>query len=205
MKIEEVKDYFKNAKAVICLNDNKIYNLNKKLIDSTHEDLNSFWMSFNDITIEVWCNGYFAEIVDPVYTISEETILKYQMEDEFPELFEPKIEVGKWYKGHENLLVYVTDFKDLGNINGYGFNTDGDWEDSRKEYEWGLTYKCSLATKEEVEEALTAEAKKRGYKDGGYVKSLIDGNEVMCKGNSFRYYTNNLWLGCCIFRYGKWA
>jgi len=75
---------------------------------------------------ETWNERIFLEAcgikVDDVFEITKETILKYNMKDEFPSIFDVKLEDGKWYKycgcGVEWLMCYA------GNENNnYGFNT----------------------------------------------------------------------------------
>jgi len=114
------------------------------------------------------------------YEITEEQIKELakgnaKVKNWFPEVFETKLEVGKWYKDNSNsgskYLVYVSEA--IGKMNenesilGYGFSDNAYW----------AVYDCNrkagsntirLATDTEVLEALTNEAKKRGLVEGAY-------------------------------------
>ena len=80
----------------------------------------------------------------------------------FPNAFKKELEVGRWYKSiKRNFLVnYQGD-----NMENYGF-----WENQgfKNNIAFGGYWKdeCIEATPQEVETALIAEAKKRGFKEG---------------------------------------
>lgn len=95
----------------------------------------------------------------------------------FPEVFETKLEVGKWYKNedYDNLVFMVEKFKEQNFeskfttfAKGYGFkfNSLKEWFD---DLYFSDTRKFILATDSEVEEALKNEAVKK-YKVGDLVK-----------------------------------
>ena len=131
------------------------------------------------------------------------------LQKQLNELKEPKFEVGKWYKfkDNSNWLIFASKLKD-GN---YGFNRNGDWSTTL-----GHLYKDQYirATDQEVETALVAEAKRRGFKGGCNINnSMLD----MCSNEScypddckFEYqtemYKGFLSLGgMMIFGNGQWA
>ena len=137
--------------------------------------------------------------------------VKAKIEKEFPQLFESKLEVGRWYKSPEfgSSLFCVT------KINGdyataYGFNFIGIWQDEKAEFAFSNLENKTLATPEEVETALINEAKKRGFEDG--VK-IIPLNKTIAKAVidlgfkiEFKQYENEFWMGgYCLFKNGKWA
>ena len=105
---------------------------------------------------------------------------KANIEKEFPKLFkEEALVVGKWYKRQIiNGLWFVTRFEN-GCSYGYGFDSDGNWANVSRGYNYSL--KLTIATDEEVKQALIKEAKKRGFKEGvmvvskGYDDTVFDG------------------------------
>lgn len=163
------------------------------------------------------------------YEITEEQIKELakgnaKVKKMFPEVFETKLEVGKWYKNEDyGNLVFMTDkFKEQDFeskfttfAKGYGFKfTD------KKEWYNDLLFsdsrKFTLATDTEVLEALTNEAKKRGFKDGVcFTTPFSDCGE----GNIFKKFLglgdkkNSLWVYSTekssnrrmIFSKGVWA
>jgi hypothetical protein len=121
-----------------------------------------------------------------------------------------KIEVNKWYKWGE-VFIYVTSLP-IGKLKGYGLD-EGKWFDIRNDSTyWGFDTDNNFipATNEEVEAALIAEAKKRGFKEG--VKfNCAHNNRVGDAGEKF-YFTDfkdhpvNLFCGDeWIFFKGQWA
>jgi hypothetical protein len=140
------------------------------------------------------------------FEITREQVLKYNMQDEFPEAFKPTLEVGKWYKGvgsdMENALVYLNEFNSRNNY-GFGCFSRG-WVD---EFEVSMVNKWTRATYEEVEIALTAEAIKRGVWDAPMVQAttrLID--EYGTFNEVFDIVNNVLWSRYGrVFEKGEWA
>jgi len=136
---------------------------------------------------------------------------KLKIEKECPELFETKLEVGKWYryKGFKDFLTFVKE-----DNSRFGFDILGKWFDYGEKVH--NTFGYILATEEEVKEALIKEAKKRGFKKGVIIDKLLGDNvgslnienEKQLETNNFTInpalqflYCNNL----VIFRKGKWA
>jgi hypothetical protein len=133
---------------------------------------------------------------------------KQKIEQWFPECFKPKYEIGKWYKSGKSIINYQ------GGTNAYGYYAERDkWEDVNDSW---LVFKeeCDklcLATTEEVESMLIKEAKKKGYKKGTTIKSLITNDrEWILDSDKFAIRNNNeLWSNkykeFCVFKDGKWA
>ena len=120
--------------------------------------------------------------------------VKEQIEDWFPELKKPSLEVGKWYKSslYAKKLYCFTSFKNRefsAKRYYYGFN-DGEWVTSWTDSN-ELDKSWTLATPQEVEEALTKEAVKRGFNDGVKIerpKSFLDRSGVVTlKKNASEY------------------
>lgn len=143
---------------------------------------------------------------------------KNKIEKEFPELFvEEKLEVGKWYKIFSqeeygfNYLWFISEIKN-NKIFRYGFDEKGIYYKINNEYNELMSISQMKnfipATKEEVETALIAEAKKRG---------LMDNEDIICayhnkiKGNIIKHFyydkkETTLWgEHGAVFYNGKWA
>lgn len=136
---------------------------------------------------------------------------KLKIEKECPELFENKLEVGKWYKepsdlGNKYRFIFIEKI-DNKQIFGYGFKGDGSWFENDSYYSGGFI----LATEEEVKEALIKEAKKRGFKNGVVFRNILRNhtNKIEAIGvlNDYKKYDNSLWFDekGCVFKDGKWA
>ena len=106
------------------------------------------------------------------YKITKETILKYQMKDEFPEVFKKELVVGKWYSVERTrfydpkkaLILYdekdsLCGFDHSGKYTNYYGNPKNDG------------YIITEATPQEVETALIMECKKLGLVDGVHYTS----------------------------------
>lgn len=61
--IEEVKEYFKNAKEVRCLQDDAIYDLTNKVTGSIHVFNAGFWIEINSVDVLLYQYEKFAEII----------------------------------------------------------------------------------------------------------------------------------------------
>jgi len=118
-------------------------------------------------------------------------------------LKKPKeLEVGKWYKNTTmNILAYHS-----AKMSGYGFRNT----------EWSNSICISHfpnwqeATKEEVESALTAEAKRQGFVVGVRFKSVLNGDIGVLSNEEFEYdpKNNTLQADCYpggVFNNGVWA
>jgi len=106
---------------------------------------------------------------------------KKNIEAEFPNLFKTKsFKKGDWVVSRQGALINVRGVSyDLRVVNGYGIDFFGDWDDDYMACHSG----CRLATEEEVEKALIAEAKKRGFKKGVKVGKLLGSNAGSCTGD----------------------
>jgi hypothetical protein len=120
---------------------------------------------------------------------------------------EPKFEVGKWYKSGKTLFNYQLDY------GVYGFDDKGEWE-TCDSWIWETWFDGTrLATPQEVETALIAEAKKRGFKAGTRIKTEEFGESVIsnsCAGFSYRdekhhNYGSLYYNGKLIYTQGQWA
>jgi len=136
------------------------------------------------------------------YEITKETIIKYKMKDEFPEVFK-KEEQNGWYKDKEEPL-WLGFFENDCLI--YGFDTDGDY--FNKIHKKGATDSTNdvKATEQEVFEALKNEAVKR-YDDGEYVKRF-NSSSLLKVDSEFKSQLKDgdLWYGGgVVFRDGTWA
>lgn len=135
---------------------------------------------------------------------------KKQLKKQLKEL--PNLEVGKWITDNSSYwdsMLFIT------KINGsmfeaYGLDCKGRWVDCT--YLNLSSYRP--ATDKEVETALIAEAKKRGFKDGVRFKGVagVQSNEEIQIGEKrpikFGFANSVLGLYCensWIFRKGKWA
>lgn len=143
---------------------------------------------------------------------------KSKIKQMFPEVFEPEMEVGKWYKNKNGEhLFFIESIKenDLNPYQCYGFLNDGIWDDLR-----GRSAKMSEryrpATDKEVEEALIFEAKRIGFVEGAFMTSeWMRGSKPELNGSLFlKNYKGTLELRAMakrdmgeytIFRDGKWA
>lgn len=162
-------------------------------------------------TYEQWDKNIFLEAcgIEPKYKITKETIFKYKMKDEFPEMFEVKLEVGKIYSYFDCVLCFQGIKNNL--IQAYGFYEDKTWMDlcncGNSPKEW-KEYNPKI-----FEAALINEAKKRGFKEGVY---FIEPKNVFCyntknrlaKGVIEMYGENSLCFShtpSLIFKDGFWA
>ena len=159
------------------------------------------------------------------FKITEEQIKENQdltLKEYFKEVFETKLEVGKWYKDNseDSGLIFIEKYNGIHKgLTAYGFywNTF-DWSESSSG--WCLNSKGDLvlATEEEVFNSLKKEAEKRGFVKGNKVKD--NGLEFSCKQNEilkdntfdFDSQFNQMWMkvgesnyNCFIFDNGKWA
>ena len=150
-------------------------------------------------------NKFFTEIKE-TFEITKETIIKYKMKDEFPEVFEVKLEVGKWYKRpHGKALFFIVGDPKITPFEVYGFDMEGNWmnlEKARTFPDFEIE-----ATEQEVFEALKNEAVKRGFKDGVYFNSVISNDVFKFNEIYFRGDNSIVWSKGCgvIFDNGKWA
>jgi len=153
------------------------------------------------------------------YEISEDFILEAhkeacsywqkRIEKEVPELFKFKLEVGKWYRSSNKPLAFCSKIINDNSFIGYGFGTGSAdvWYGEDERLPWDGS-KWTLATEEEVKEALIKEAEKRGFKKGiKFISARYKCTEV-AKNGSIIFFNDDFTLtldGNYIFDKGKWA
>ncbi len=135
---------------------------------------------------------------------------------EFSEENKPILEIGKWYKlthGRGKFFGYITDISNI-EFRYYGFSYLGLWQENGCYFINDVNLKNQMipATDKEVEEALIAEAKRRGFKKGVRYSAVNVGYEdqtnILINSNTFKYLPKynelqiNNWV---IFKNGKWA
>lgn len=216
--LEEVKAYFKNADKV---QDHK-KDVGFVELEKIEYNAGCFIQNpFKDNWIVLYHDkkGY-AKILthkEPIYTIIKEQLLELEngftlpkLKEWFPDVFEVKLEVGKWYKSKDSKLLYfILEIKDRNNINAYGFDAEGIYNKSESNYEWGTTNNYTEATEQEVFEALKNEAVKRGFNSDIpiHIKSRNAYSYLAKPSNSDFFFKNNclyLWE-IKIFNKGIWA
>lgn len=135
-------------------------------------------------------------------------VIKADLKNWFPKAFEKELIVGKWYKHriHEYIFCFNGQYEDKSQ---YGFSPYGEWRTDASSAKRHLCH-LDLATEEEVESALIAEAKRRGYKKGvtclfGFakVKRTISTNKIKWDTNYIG--EGHLSMGTdIIFKDGRW-
>lgn len=190
--LEQVKDYFKNAKEVKCISDGTIHNISNLEIRQGVACVDSYFAFEDNFAMcEVYRkNKGFAEIKskNDFYNVPKQFILdaheaacsswKTKIEKQFPEVFPKiKLEIGEWYKVKakgwtKDALVY---FDNNEGRTHYGFNHTGRYGNlynNLRNCLFDEYLEISLADEYEVANALIDEAKKRGfYNDGVTFKS----------------------------------
>lgn len=203
--LEEVKAYFKDAKTAECLTQKSEENISSPKGKGIHYDMGIYWIEAEGVTgkyTNLWESGKgYAKILTyktPKFEITKETVIKYQMKEEFPEVFEVKLEIGKWYivtniksgsLGFEGIGQYTKEKPQSGLLEtDLGFN----FRDVRGRI-WRTNGDIRLATPEEVTEALKNEAVMR-YKVGDIIEDLR---------NYYKGEYNNMIFGSVDFRLEK--
>ena len=170
---------------------------------------------------ETWNERIFLQAcgieTEETFEITKETIIKYKMKDEFPEVFEVKLEVGKWYKKHDKAWhLFLFCFSGTyGNKTSYGFDALGKWSEKLGVHKSGEYVK---ATEQEVFEALKNEAVRR-YKKNDCITGLYRKQEgfltfeIIKNGLEHIYVDewNSVWMSIGnrlnekVFDNGTWA
>lgn len=138
--------------------------------------------------------------------------LQTQLDELKSKIEKPKFEVGKWYKTKTGLLINYQGDRNKNEYLAYGFSTTNYWHDK---ISFGGYDELTQATPKEVEEALTKEAVKRGFKDGVKVKGVkYDTLRTVNNPSNIDFWMkdNILWMDAdtlCnsidIFRCGVWG
>ena len=157
------------------------------------------------------------------YTITEEQIKDIakgggdiKIKEMFPEVFETKLEVGKWYKvdgdkcgksGRKLLACFSGTEED----SNYGFYFMGTWNNDLSLYHKYINKITFAATAEEVKTALIAEAKKRGYTEFNFKSLEKQGSGFDSIFENWTFIANTLFTrpigsgGKIVFKDGIWA
>lgn len=104
-------------------------------------------------------------------------VIQSNLKNWFPKAFKRELTVGRWYKyTPKGNIIYCSKIGHDGTLYGYGFIAGQFeiYEDEKSGYCMCNSVSTEYlieATHEEVENALTTEAKKRGYKKGVRVKN----------------------------------
>jgi len=227
--LEDVKEYFKNAKEVKCLFNYNQINITENIVEDIYRGWDGFWISISnhtDLTVKLYSvrENKYAEIIsykEETFQVSKSFILeahqsacstlKEKIEKEFPSLFvNEKFKVGKYYKytGNNRFLFKVEKVKSNGVV-GYGvLEKDGsDWV-----YDWEIAMDSIYgqymyeATPQEVETALINEAKKRGIWNSPIINTKGDEELKDIYSKTFDFKENVLWSKYGrIFDNGIWA
>jgi len=229
--LQEVKEYFKNADKVQDHKRDKGFVELEKIEYCAGCFIQN---AFKDNWVVLYHNkkGY-AKIItrkEPTYTITKEQLLELEngftlpkLKEWFPDVFEVKLEDGKWYKV-EDLTNGSLGFNGLGQYtlekNRHGL-CDDDKGFNFKQADgtiWRTNGKIKESTEQEVFEALKNEAVKRGFKEGAYAKRTqemlyergtpIAKEEVLIENNVFIFSLEENYIsidGRVIFSNGKWA
>lgn len=120
------------------------------------------------------------------------------------EILELVLEDNTWYIYETKSIQF-----NIKNGHGYGYSNSQGWVDK---CEWLRYPNCNglakKATKQEVEEALIKEAKRRGYKNGNY--KCLSSRTIKVVDRYFFDKDNRLWHGVkgvanLVFINGQWA
>ena len=143
------------------------------------------------------------------FRVTREQILKYNMQDEFPEVF--KLETHKWYiVSHPSMQDAIVFLQEEGMPHTFGFNHYGEWTDIYSNDSLHNTYVNDVirpATSDEVRKALIDEATRRGVWDKPMVSASskmtsFDGTYAEC----FDLVNNEIWSEYGrVFDNGEWA
>ena len=219
------KEQFEAIKLKLDRNGNEIFMIGKfeentylVLFDHGGITNGSEMIRENYIIHETWNERIFLQAcgieTEETFEITKETIIKYKMKDEFPEVFDVKLEVGKWYKDRFNRLFCVSSTIDYKNCLAYGFGCITNNFIHQNGCAWEINGSEVKATKQEVFEALKNEAVKRGFVEGNYfiepdncvahsyqkrlikgsIKAYMPDNSMLCmSGNNSLIYKNGKW------------
>ena len=207
---------------IICLSDfsivNYLCNFAWRKKDTISNFTTSDYRNFNREVHETWNERIFLEAcgieTEETFEITKETIIKYKMKDEFPEVFKKKLEVGKWYKKqNKGWRLFLFCFSgNYGNESSYGFNVLGEWSEKLGVHK---SDEYAEATEQEVFEALKNEAVKRGFVEGNYFIEpdncvAYSNQKRLIKGSIKAYMSDNSMLSMSgsdslIYKNGKWA
>mgnify|MGYP003402259273 CR=1 FL=1 len=138
---------------------------------------------------------------------------KRKIEEEFPSLFEVKLELNKWYKwkGLRPIIGFVDRVSRDKECYAFKYTISGDCGEDYNSLHYS---NLELATPTEIESMLWKEAEKRGYAEGRKFNSLYDGRETTIRNGVYFYnctehgyclIDNSETGGNYLFMDGKWA
>lgn len=149
--------------------------------------------------------------------ITEEQLekLKNLNDSRVNEILNMTPELNKWYKATDNkFMIYLTKYKDDNECEGFYFSgLNGEYMGFCDDLGFR---RCILATKQEIEQALTDEAKRRGFKEGIRVKLFDSMYDISTLNNGeFTYQKDYNRFGirggdscgsfAVLFKDGQWA
>ena len=149
--------------------------------------------------------------------ITEEQLekLKNLNDSRVNEILNMTPELNKWYKATDNkFMIYLTKYKDDNKCEGFYFSgLNGEYMGFCDNLGFR---RCILATKQEIEQALTNEAKRRGFKEGIRVKLFDSMYDISTLNNGeFTYQKDYNRFGirggdscgsfAVLFKDGQWA
>ena len=147
--------------------------------------------------------------VEPTYKITKETVIKYNMKDEFPDALKKELEVGKWMKTPIGGLYCPKEKQ------GNGFICYGFTPTSRTYKEifvlLYITKNDTEATPQEVEAALISEWEKNNKNvfeiDNSSICELGGKYKISNKPTHKYWEANNMLTidEVCVFLNGQWA
>lgn len=147
-----------------------------------------------------------------VFEISKETVIKYQMKDEFPEVFGLRKDFTGWVKSIKEIDTDWLMYFEKG-VQKYGIDSCKEWWECTTRIKEMLTGDEIEATTEEVTEALKNEAVKRGLVKGIYCVHETPAGDQKDPIVDYFYHERDNCLygnvkgfgGTCVFKNGIWA
>lgn len=140
---------------------------------------------------------------------------KERIRKEVPELFNAKLEVGKWHIGTVcfGSFINIKGFEWRGYYNRiecFGLTHGHSWRDDFEINNLNHEKSLRLATKEEIESILWKEANKRGLFEDTKIENSVNGNNTLLNCYSFavcyNYQLDQLWnKNGVIYQKGIWA
>ena len=177
---------------------------------------------YNREVHETWNERIFLEACGiETFEITKETILKYKMKDEFPEVFEVKLKNNTWhvchhYSSRHLVNLNLTD-KSATHDKGFGFDSHGKWTNDLT-FLKTFDYRFEEANEQEVFEALKNEAVRRRFGQIGIYFNSLDNDKCISDIEGFDFWNleerdsdeNKYNIAVCkyggvIFRQGIWA
>lgn len=156
-----------------CFLVNNFRGINKDISNVDSPDAKRFGRKvYEDWDEQIFLSAFGIE-TEPTYTLTKEqlkSITDPKVQEWFPEVFEVKLETGKWYvfPGYPKFITFVKE-----NHRRYGLDIYGNWFNNGYEVINPKDYR--QASFQEVDEAMKKEAAKRGLAKGCFFKCLRTG------------------------------